>query len=90
MYKLVYTEEAKKRIARLDEPLKAKILEAAQQIAKDPAIGKPLTRELKGRFSYRIGDYRIIYKVYRTEIVVLILTVGHRRDVYSKARRKTI
>ncbi len=88
MYRLFYTDEAKKQISKFDNRLKEKIRIAAGEIQADPNVGKPLTRELKGRFSYRVGDYRIIYRVYQAEIVVLILTVGHRRDVYEKQKRK--
>ena len=88
MYRLSYTDEAKKQILKLDERWKREIRIAVEEIAKTPSIGKSLTRELKGRFSYRVGDYRIIYRIYHSEVVVLILTVGHRRDVYEKAARK--
>ena len=88
MFKLLYTEEAKKQIAKLDERTKIKTNEALEKIAKNPETGKPLTRELEGRWSYRVGDYRIIYRIYRTEVIVLILTMGHRRDVYAKILRK--
>ena len=88
MHKVVFTEEAKKRISKLDERTKAKIKIACEEIGTDPLIGKPLTRELKGRFSYRVGNYRIIYRVYRDQVMVLILTVGHRKDIYTIMLRK--
>ena len=88
MYKLLYTEEAKKQIAKLDERLKGKVKEALEQIADNPVAGKVLSRELKGRFSYRVGDYRIIYRIYHKEITILVLTIGHRRDVYIRIMRK--
>ena len=88
MYRLFYTAEAKKQIAKLDERLKVKIKEALEQIAENPLRGKVLSQELKGRFSYRVGDYRIIYRVYHQEITILVLTIGHRRDVYIRIMRK--
>lgn len=88
MYRIAYTEEAKKRIEKLEEGLKLKVREAVEAIARNPYLGKPLTRELRGRWSYRFSDYRIIYEIYQKEIVVLILTVGHRREVYTKLARK--
>ncbi len=88
MHKLLYTNEAKKNIAKLNGRMKLKVKEALENIAKDPALGKPLTRELKGRWSYRVGDYRIIYRIYDAEVVVLILTIGHRKEVYSRIARK--
>ncbi len=68
--------------------MKLKVKGALENIAKDPSLGKPLTRELRGRWSYRVGDYRIIYRIYVTEVVVLVLTIGHRKDVYSRIARK--
>ena len=88
MYKLLYTEDALKRIAKLDERRKLQIKEAVEEIAKDPMQGKPLSSVLKGRYSYRSGDYRIIYRVHHREIVVLILTLGHRKDIYKYLKRK--
>ena len=88
MHKLLYTEEAKKQISKLDNRLKLKVQEACEHIVQNPDAGKSLTRELKGRFSYRVADYRIIYRIYQAEVLVLVLNVGHRRDVYSKEARK--
>ncbi len=88
VHKLLYTDEALKQIKKLNEKLKAQVRLALEEIAKEPSLGKPLTRELRGRFSYRVADYRIIYKVYRLEVLVLILTVGHRREVYKKIGKK--
>lgn len=88
MHKLLYTEEAKKQISKLDNRLKGKINQACEQIAANPSIGKQLARELKGRFSYRIDAWRIIYRIYQAEILVLILAVGHRREIYRKQGRK--
>ena len=88
MHRLFYTDEAKKQIFRLDNRLREKIRIAAEEIQVNPNVGKPLTRELKGRFSYRVSDYRVIYRVYHAEVIVLILTVGHRRNVYEKQKRK--
>ena len=88
MYNLLYADEAKKVISRLSLKKKRQIKNAIERIAEDPKIGKHLTHELKGLYSYRSGAYRIIYRIYRKEILVLILTIGHRKDVYKRATRK--
>ncbi len=88
MYRLVYTPEAKKQIDRFNHSLKSQIKEAAELIANDPLIGKRLTQELSDFMSYRTGDYRIIYKVHHKEILVIIVAVGHRKDIYKKVTRK--
>ena len=44
--------------------------------------GKALTGSLKGLWRYRVGDYRIIVRIYDERLVVLVLTLAHRREVY--------
>ena len=46
-------------------------------------FGKPLTGDLKGLWRYRVGDYRIVASIEDDRFVVLIVTVGHRREVYD-------
>jgi len=88
MYKLLYTKEAKASISKLPVKKKRQIKKAVERIADNPEIGKRLTHELKGLSSYRSGTYRIIYRVYHKEILVLILTVGHRKNIYKHAVRR--
>jgi mRNA interferase RelE/StbE len=52
--------------------------------AEDPRrFGKPLLGDLKGLWRYRVGDYRIVAKIEDDRFVVLVVTVGHRREVYD-------
>ena len=88
MFRIVYTKEAKKDIDKLSLKKKCQIKESIERIADNPDIGKHLTRELKGLSSYRSGNYRIIYRVSHKEILVIILTVGHRKDIYKQILRK--
>lgn len=82
-YRVLYTQEAARVIARLDSAVKARVGKAVLRLSEHPELGKPLTGLLSGRWSYRVGDWRILYKVRKSELLVLILTVGHRRDVYD-------
>ncbi len=51
---------------------------------EDPRrFGKPLTADLKGLWRYRVGDFRIVAAIEDDRFVVLVVTVGHRRDVYD-------
>jgi mRNA interferase RelE/StbE len=57
-----------------------------QRIAtsEDPRrFGKPLTGDLKGLWRYRVGSYRIVAAIEDDRFVVLVVTVGHRREVYD-------
>ena len=86
MYRLLYTKEAKTAIDRLPIKPKRQIKDAVERRAASPDIGKRLTQELKGLLSYRSGDYRLIYRISQEEI--LVLAVGHRKDVYRQTSRK--
>lgn len=46
-------------------------------------FGRALTRDLKGLWRYRVGDYRIVAAIEDDRFVVLVVTVGHRREVYD-------
>ena len=46
-------------------------------------FGKPLTGNLKGLWSYRIGGFRIIYQIQEKYKIVFIVTIGRRRDIYD-------
>ena len=88
VYKIAYTKEAVTVIKKFPHKKQRQIKEAIERISHDPKIGKPLTHELKGLLTYRSGDYRIIYRIYHKEILVIILTVGHRKNVYKYSHRK--
>lgn len=50
----------------------------------DPRIhGKGLTSNRSGQWRYRVGDYRLIAEIQDEKIIILILSVGHRSDVYK-------
>ncbi|MBI5630304.1 MAG: type II toxin-antitoxin system RelE/ParE family toxin [Elusimicrobia bacterium] len=82
-YRVLYTEEAARRIRKLDRAVKERVEKAIIRLSQHPELGKRLTGLLSDRWSYRVGDWRILYKVRKAELVVLVLTVGHRREVYD-------
>ncbi len=47
------------------------------------AFGKGLTANRRGQWRYRIGDYRLICEIEDDKLVILALSIGHRRDVYD-------
>lgn len=83
MYKIQLTARAKKELKLLSKKRKELIANILEEIKENPFLAKPLTRELTGKYSYRIGVYRIIYKIKKREKVVIILTIGHRSTVYN-------
>ncbi len=83
MYKLLISPKAEKGLKRLKIEHQHAVLEALIEISDDPFVGKPLTRELTGRFSLRVGVYRIIYSVNKSDKTIHILTAGHRSVIYN-------
>ena len=84
-YCLQYDPDTDSDFKKLDPPSRKKILRGIHnKLGTNPKIyGKPLVGELKGLWRLRIGDYRVIYQIRKTERAVLILKVGHRREVYD-------
>lgn len=84
-YQLVYTNRAVKDIDKLDAKTKTRIGEALVR-HKDRLITQStrLTDPRIGTYRFRVGDYRVIFDVEGSEIVVL--RVGHRREIYRRAK----
>lgn len=82
MYKLHISSKARKEIKKIPHPHQKAIILALAEIKEDPLLGKPLTRELTGRFTFKVGVYRIIYTINRKDKIVTILTAGHRATIY--------
>lgn len=83
MYRIKLAAQARKELRAIKIMYQEAIDAALEEIKEDPFIGKPLTRELIGKYSYRIGIYRIIYTINKKDQIIHILTVGHRAIVYE-------
>ena len=70
-------------LRHLPPDIKRPVKAALRAISKDPAIGEPLKRELKGLWKYRVSRFRIAYAVDRTHRVIRVMAVGHRRRIYD-------
>ena len=86
MYTLRILKAASRELARFDETIVKRIIERIRWLAENLNNIKPnaLKGDLTGLYKLREGDYRIIYEVIRKEKVLLIHSIGHRREVYQK------
>ncbi|MBR0427235.1 MAG: type II toxin-antitoxin system RelE/ParE family toxin [Clostridia bacterium] len=86
-FRIVFTERAKKQLKKLDKYTASLIigwLEKNLEDCENPRIhGKALVENKSGQWRYRIGDYRVICEIQDDEIIVLVLEVGHRREIYD-------
>lgn len=83
MFKVKLTAKAKKELKQISRRHQIAFGQIFEDLKEDPYLGKKLVKELKDRFSYRVGIYRIIYKVSGKDKIVFILTAGHRSTVYK-------
>jgi len=83
MYKVVFTQSAAKDLKALDKKLQKRILEKIQHYTSGNSLfgAKKLTNHRIGQFSFRVGDYRILFDL--DETTVVILKIEHRKGVYD-------
>jgi addiction module RelE/StbE family toxin len=93
MYKIEVTNAVKKDIKNLSKNIQAKINDIFLTLTKNPELGERLSGEFYDCFSihfkvYNI-QYRIIYKVYNNELIILVILVGTRENIYKQLKRRT-
>ena len=82
-YNLIYTNRVYKDIKKLPLEIKKRIGKSLLRYAQDPhRYSETLIDSDLGTYRFRIGDYRVIFDLEDSEIIVL--RVGHRRDIYKK------
>jgi len=82
IYAVDTLRSAQKQLAKIDRQDHPRIISAIRSLADDPR--PPGSKKLSGRPAWRIriGPYRVIYEIYDDRLLVLVVTVGHRREVY--------
>lgn len=83
-YDIFVSQRAKKEYQKLDATVKHRINKAILQLEtnRTPQQFKPLMGSKAAKFRLRIGDWRVLYDVYDENQTVLILRIGHRKDIY--------
>ena len=88
IFHVEFSEPAKKEFSKLDRFTQRIIFNwiiKNLEGTENPRIhGKPLTANRVGQWRYRIGDYRIIAEIRDNELIILLIGIGHRREVYEK------
>ena len=85
-YRLRVPDEIVDLLRSLHPEIKRKMKAALDLIASDPAVGKSLRDELRGLKSFKIGRFRIIYKV-ASKRIIEIVAIGPRRTIYEETYR---
>ena len=84
-YTVVFSKLARERFQRFIETsrkLGEQIAKAIDRLAQHPELGEFLKGEWKGYRKYRTGNYRIIYRLEQSRLIIYIITIDDRKDVY--------
>ena len=86
MYAIRFTTTARKRLKKLPKEIQNGIIERLTEIRKDPFDEVKMLRTSNKTpiYSLRVGEYRVIMRIYKDKLVVLIINVGYRSTVYRE------
>ncbi len=87
IWKIEFDSDVEKDLRKLGHTAQKKILTYLKDklmLAEDPRrLGKPLSGEFSGLWRYRVGDYRILAQIEDDALIILVIHVGHRKNVYD-------
>ncbi|NWF49803.1 MAG: type II toxin-antitoxin system RelE/ParE family toxin [Ignavibacteriaceae bacterium] len=83
IWKIEYNKEAVRNLEKISTSDRNKIFKGIEALKENPDLGKQLVGPLKGLRSLRVGNYRVIYKKELNTIIIIILAIGHRKNIYK-------
>lgn len=84
MYRIIFKSPAEKFLRKLENSIQQRIIRKLKKLKENPRLGKPLTATLSGLWSLRIDKYRVIYKLIENKLIIMVLNIGHRKDIYGR------
>ena len=86
-WKVFFEEQALKDFAKLDHSVQRQVQKYLRErlitMECPQRLGKPLMHQLKGFWRYHIGDYRLICRIIEQQLTIVVVELGHRRDIYD-------
>ena len=85
VHTIAYSKEAAKSLQRMPRNTAQLIREKLESIAVDPYADHPNAKKLQGREGYRlrVGDWRVIYKIQNEQLMIIVLKVASRGEIYK-------
>jgi mRNA interferase RelE/StbE len=85
VYAIAYTKQAAKSLQRMPRNMAQLIREKLEIIAVDPYADHPNANKLQGREGYRlrVGDWRVIYKIQNEQLIIVVLKIASRGEIYK-------
>ena len=82
MYAVEFLPSAVRTLAKLEPVVRRRIARRIDRLAEDPRSGAVKLRGVDDVWRARVGDYRLVYQIEDERFVVVVISLGHRRDVY--------
>jgi len=84
VHKIIFAKEAQKTLLRLPKSTAVLVRQKLEQLAVDPYAPNPNAKKLQNRSGYRlrIGEWRVIYEIQNDELIILVLKIAQRGEVY--------
>jgi mRNA interferase RelE/StbE len=83
MYNIIFEKKALDFFTKLDKTNQERIGRKIELLKNNPQLGYPLIGNLSGLWKLRIGDYRVLYKIKNEQLIVLVIKIGHRKNIYD-------
>ena len=82
MYQLLYSANAQKQLKKFEKEIQGRIIVSLERIRIRPEL---YVKKLVGDPGYRlrVGDYRVILDIFQDKLIILVIKVGHRKNVYE-------
>lgn len=87
IYRVEFTKSARKEFEQLPARILSKTAEALNLLSQNPYSELLKLKKLKGAenlFRIRLGDYRVVYEIRKKRLIVLVIKIGHRREIYRR------
>lgn len=82
-YEIVFKPAAQRDLKKLSQESQKRILKGIMILAENPRIqGVEKLARYENLFRFRVGDFRVIFEIHETEIVILIVRIGDRKEIY--------
>jgi mRNA interferase RelE/StbE len=84
-WQIIFTKKAQKQINDLDKPAQSRIKKSIiEKLMVNPALYlEPLTGDFTGYYKFRVGDYRLICAKENDKLTVIVIEMGHRKEIYN-------
>lgn len=85
-YRIEFDARAEKDLAALDPPVRERVIRALWRLETNPRRSTNVKALAGGGYRLRVGDYRVLYVIRDDMLLVLVVGIGHRRQIYRRSR----